>query len=76
LNFPIKLTNKLAHLNALVTMGDFAPTEQDIAVKNELTAQIDAELEKFNTVLDSDIKEFNTKFNALKLDYLVIEKED
>jgi hypothetical protein len=76
LNFPIKLTNKLAHLNALVTMGDFAPTAQDIAVKNELTAQIDTELEKFNMVLDSDIKEFNTKFNALKLDYLVIEKED
>ncbi|KQC32835.1 glycosyl hydrolase [Nonlabens sp. YIK11] len=76
LNFPIKLTNKLAHLNALVTMGDFAPTAQDIAVKNELSAQIEAELNKFNEVLDSDIKEFNSKFNALKLDYLVVEKED
>ncbi|MAX69678.1 MAG: glycosyl hydrolase, partial [Flavobacteriaceae bacterium] len=30
LNFPIKLTNKLGHLNALVGMGDFAPTEQDV----------------------------------------------
>ena len=76
LNFPIKLTNKLAHLNALVTMGDFAPTAQDIAVKNELSAQIETELDKFNEVLDNDIKEFNTKFNALKLDYLVVEKED
>ncbi|WP_090756566.1 VPS10 domain-containing protein [Nonlabens sp. Hel1_33_55] len=76
LNFPIKLTNKLAHLNALVTMGDFAPTAQDIAVKNELSAQIETELVKFNEVLDNDIKEFNTKFNALKLDYLVVEKED
>ena len=37
LNFPIKLTNKLGHLNSLVGMGDFGPTEQDIAVKNELT---------------------------------------
>ncbi|WP_041497358.1 WD40/YVTN/BNR-like repeat-containing protein [Nonlabens marinus] len=76
LNFPIKLTNKLAHLNALVTMGDFGPTAQDIAVKNELTAQINQELSKFNQVLDTDIKEFNNKFNALKLDYLVIETED
>jgi photosystem II stability/assembly factor-like uncharacterized protein len=76
LNFPIKLTNKLAHLNSLVTMGDFGPTSQDTAVKNELTAQINDELDKFNLVLDTDIKEFNQKFNALKLDYLVIEKED
>ncbi|WP_194851009.1 WD40/YVTN/BNR-like repeat-containing protein [Nonlabens antarcticus] len=76
LNFPIRLTNKLAHLNSLVTMGNFGPTVQDTGVKNELTAQIDTELDKFNAVLNNDIKEFNTKFNALKLDYLVIEKED
>ncbi len=31
LNFPIRLTNKLGHLNSLVSMGDFAPTDQDIA---------------------------------------------
>ncbi len=76
LNFPIKLTNKLAHLNSLVTMGDFAPTAQDIAVKDELTVQIDQELRKFDAVLATDIKQFNTKFNALELDYLVVEKED
>jgi len=40
LNFPIKLTNKLGHLNSLVGMGDFGPTDQDIAVKNELSAAI------------------------------------
>ena len=57
-------------------MGDFGPTSQDTAVKNELTAQINDELGKFNAVLDTDIKEFNQQFNALKLDYLVIEKED
>jgi len=28
LNFPIRLTNKLGHLNALVSMGDFAPTNK------------------------------------------------
>jgi len=33
LNFPIRLTNKLAHLNSLVSIDDFPPTEQDIAVK-------------------------------------------
>lgn len=75
LNFPIRLTNKLAHLNALVTVGDFAPTAQDEQVRKELTAAIEKELAAFNELLDKDIKEFNTLFNTINLDYLVIEKE-
>lgn len=74
LNFPIKLTNKLGHLNSLVTLDDFPPTAQDIAVKNELSAQIKAEIAKFETLKSKDIKAFNNAFNALKLDYLNIEE--
>jgi len=73
LNFPIRLNNKLGHLNSLVAIDDFAPTEQDIAVKNELTGQINYQLEAFDTVLDKELKEFNTAFNALKLNYLFVE---
>ena len=71
LNFPIKLTNKLGHLNSLVGMGDFPPTEQDIAVKDELTLKINLELEKFNILMSTKIKEFNTVFNSLNLNYLL-----
>jgi photosystem II stability/assembly factor-like uncharacterized protein len=73
LNFPIKLTNKLGHLNSLVSMGDFAPTEQDIAVKNELTKAINKQLLTFNTLINDEIKAFNASFNAKKLSYLIIE---
>ncbi|QFZ54660.1 glycosyl hydrolase [Oceanihabitans sp. IOP_32] len=73
LNFPIKLTNKLGHLNALVAMGDFAPTEQDIAVKNELTAKIEKQLTTFNTILSEEVKAFNITFNAKQLNYLFVE---
>jgi hypothetical protein len=73
LNFPIRLTNKLGHLNSLVSMGDFAPTEQDIAVKNELSKQINAQLQAFNTLIDNEIKAFNTAFNTKKLNYLFVE---
>ena len=73
LNFPIKLTNKLGHLNSLVRMGDFAPTEQDIAVKDELTAQIKKQLDAFNTILNDEVKAFNAAFNAKQLNYLFIE---
>ncbi|HAT67792.1 MAG TPA: glycosyl hydrolase, partial [Flavobacteriaceae bacterium] len=75
LNFPIKLTNKLAHLNSLVRMDDFPPTQQDILVKNELTDKINEELMHFEILVSSEIKAFNEQFNALKLNYLFIEEE-
>ncbi len=73
LNFPIRLTNKLGHLNALVSMGDFAPTDQDIVVKNELTAQINTQLEAFNNLISNEIKAFNNAFNSKNLNYLFVE---
>jgi len=75
LNFPIRLTNKLAHLNALVGMDDFPPTQQDIQVKDELTDKIEDELTKFNALLTSQISQFNAEFNALNLNYLFVEEE-
>ncbi len=74
LNFPIKLTNKLAHLNSLVGMDDFPPTTQDIAVKNELTQQINAELVKFDKLVSEEIKAFNAAFNSKQLNYLFVEE--
>jgi len=76
LNFPIKLTNKLAHLNSLVSMDDFPPTKQDIAVKNELTQQINTELVKFDQLVSDEISAFNREFNSMNLNYLFIEEED
>ena len=73
LNFPIKLTNKLGHLNALVSMGDFAPTDQDVAVKNELTSKIETQLSQFNTILNDEVKAFNAAFNSKQLNYLFVE---
>ena len=75
LNFPIRLTNKLAHLNSLVSMDDFPPTEQDIAVKDEMTQKINSELAKFDTLISEEIKNFNTEFNTLNLNYLFVEED-
>ena len=74
LNFPIKLTNKLGHLNSLVGIDDFAPTDQDSAVKNELTAQINKQLSTFDALISKEIQDFNTEFNQLKLNYLFVEE--
>ena len=73
LNFPIKLTNKLAYLNYLVGMDDFGPTAQDEAVRGELTKAINNALEAFEKIKDKDVKSFNLEFSKLALDYLTIE---
>ena len=74
LNFPIRLTNKLAHLNSLVSIDDFPPTEQDVAVKNEMTTKINAQLATFDKLVDEEMKAFNEAFNQLGLAYLSIEE--
>lgn len=76
LNFPIRLTNKLAHLNSLVSMDDFPPTKQDVAVKNELTARINDELAKFDVLVSTEIANFNAQFNQLNLNYLFVEEDE
>ncbi|WP_411029529.1 VPS10 domain-containing protein [Spongiimicrobium sp. 3-5] len=73
LNFPIRLTNKLGHLNSLVTLDDFPPTDQDIAVKNELVSKIKAQLTVFDKLVEEEIKTFNSAFNKLQLNYLFVE---
>ena len=74
LNFPIRLTNKLGHLNRLVSIDDFPPTAQDLEVKSELTAKINEQLDSFNQMVDDEVKSFNEAFNQLNLDYLFIEE--
>lgn len=73
LNFPIKLNNKLAHLNALSSIGDFKPTDQSIAFKNEVVKLIDTELTKIYAIFNEDVKNLNKKvkqsdINLINLD--------
>ena len=74
LNFPIRLTNKLGHLNSLVSIDDFPPTAQDVTVKNELSAKIKSQLDTFDKLASEELQAFNNEFNNLKLDYLFIEE--
>ena len=71
LNFPIRLTNKLAHLNSLVSMGDFPPTLQDIQVKDFLVQEIKKSLDSFDKLIESEVIDFNNLFNSNNLNYII-----
>lgn len=71
LNFPIRLTNKLGHINNLVLMNDFPPTAQDRTVRDELTKAIEKQLATYTQLMDQDVANFNSAFKAKALDYLI-----
>jgi hypothetical protein len=59
LNFPIRLNDKWALLASTVDTGDFAPTAQAYAVRDELLPQIDAQLARIQGVWEKDLPEVN-----------------
>lgn len=76
LNFPIRLTNKLAYLNTISRGGEYPPTQQSMALKNELSDQIDGQLGHLDKILSEDIPSFNADYKALGLDILKLESEE
>src|SRR2546421_6007732 len=59
LNFPIRLNNKLAALLGVVSRSETPPNDQSFAVYEELTAQINAQLQKLSQIMKTDVPAFN-----------------
>ena len=74
LNYPIKLSNKLAHLNALVGVGDARPTNQAIEVKNALVKEIDESLEAFYQLKEKNIPDLNEMVKSKQTDAIYLPK--
>ncbi|MFQ5569044.1 MAG: WD40/YVTN/BNR-like repeat-containing protein [Rhodothermales bacterium] len=75
LNFPIRLNNKLAAVSSTASVGDYRPTAQAVAVKEELTAQIDAELSKLRTLMEVDLPAFNQLVRDAAVPAVIVDKE-
>ena len=73
LNFPIRLNNKLAHLNSLTRIGTYRPTQQAIDFKNEISKEIDAELAKLYSLFNNEIKELNSKVKDSQIDFIQLD---
>jgi photosystem II stability/assembly factor-like uncharacterized protein len=59
LNFPVRLNDKLAGVGDSAASGDYAPTAQQIAVRDELVKAIDEQLAKLKAIWDTDLPAFN-----------------
>jgi photosystem II stability/assembly factor-like uncharacterized protein len=59
LNFPIRLNNMLASLNALVERGSSAPTQAELTEFNQLKSMAAADLAEWNRIKSTDLAAFN-----------------
>lgn len=76
LNFPIRLNNKLGHLTSIAQIGDFRPTQQAIAVKDEMAAAIDEQLAKLKLIFEKEVADFNAAVKAKAVDTIIIKEEE
>lgn len=69
LNYPIRLNNKLAHLNVIAGTGSYKPTDGAEEVRAEITRQINIQLTKFRDIESNqiskilNIEEMKTELN-------------
>jgi len=76
LNFPVRLNNKLGHLNSLIQRGDYPPTDGMIQVREELTKRIDEQLLEFEAIKNTDLPAFNKLVKEKAVDAIVLKKKD
>tara|TARA_B110000046_G_scaffold185695_2_gene228661 strand:+ start:9988 stop:13095 length:3108 start_codon:yes stop_codon:yes gene_type:complete len=73
LNFPIRLNNKLAHLNSLTRIGNYAPTQQAIDFKKDIVKDIDLELKNLYLLFDNGVRELNQKVKESNIDLIQLD---
>lgn len=74
LNFPIRLTDKLAYLNSILGNGEYPPTEQAYAVRKELEEDIDMQLAKFLKVKTEMLPAFNRLVREKGIDAIIVKE--
>jgi hypothetical protein len=68
LNYPIMLNNKIAALMGVIESADNRPTQQTYEVFEELSRALDAELQKKDATIKSDLTRLNAAFQREKIE--------
>jgi photosystem II stability/assembly factor-like uncharacterized protein len=67
LNYPIRLNNKIAALVGIIESADNRPTDQTYQVFDELSKQLDAQLQKMNAALETELPRLNAALKREKI---------
>ncbi len=59
LNFPVRLNNQMAGLASVAGSGPYRPTDQSVAVYEEVSSLIEVQLQKIRKVLTEELNKFN-----------------
>ncbi len=71
LNFPIRINNKIAALSGVAASGPYRPTDQTIAVFNEVSAMLKVQTDRLERILREDLARFNRQVQGARLDPIV-----
>ncbi len=72
LNFPIRLNNRISALASVVGSADAPPTDQAVAVFGQLSALLQAQLDRLKAVLETDLPAFNTLVKSKDLPAVIV----
>jgi hypothetical protein len=75
LNFPIRLNNKLAALGGVVSRSETPPNEQSYAVYEDLSAQIDAQLQRLAQIMKTEVPAFNQVVREQNIPAIVVKHQ-
>jgi photosystem II stability/assembly factor-like uncharacterized protein len=75
LNFPIRLNNKIAGLTGVVSSADAKPTQQSYDVFDELSSQLQVQLDRLNEIIETDIPRFNALIAQHSVPAVIIREE-
>ena len=59
LNYPVRLNNQLGTVGAVTGVGDRRPTDQAVAVRDEVVRKIDVQLARWRGLQERDVPAFN-----------------
>jgi hypothetical protein len=64
LNFPVKINNKIAALNGVAASGPYRPTDQTVAVYEEVSQMLRVQTDRLEKILREDLERLNRQLRA------------
>ena len=72
LNYPIRINNRIAALGGVVASGDYRPTEQSGEVFDQLSGELQVQLDRLQSIVTTDVPAFNAMVRDANVPALMV----